>query len=545
VNHKKPLWVILIILIVVGLFGGSAYFIIQRSSLANNSENLEETVQTSVASLGEITLFTTGSGQIVPVSQVDLYFDEAGILIELYVQVGDQVKSGDLLAQLQTDKTLTQLTAEVASAELAVIQAQQALQAIYDNADMEAAQALLAVEQAQEALYDTQNLEVEKALAGEEIASALENIDEAELMLYIYESTPSEDEIYTVYASMLFREKELNEAQQRVDHTKNKIKSAPNADIRDRLKSQLLSLNLQLANTRLVYEDALYKYNRIFEASDPYEVALAEAQKNTALIRLAEAQTELDELQDGPASGDLAEAEAELAEALLNWETLKDGPDPDEIALAEAQLTTAQANLILAQNAESTVDLVAPFDATVMSVGASINEYIQSSGSNPLITLADLSEPILEVNLDETDLEYATEGNIAEIVFDAFPEQTFSGKIIHVDPALSSVFNQTTIRTLVLLDPTSYAKPQTLPVGLYATVDIIAGYTSDAVLIPVEALHETSPGDYSVYVLSDGDWEFVPVSVGLVDYTSAEILRGIAVGDIVATGNLDSEGIKP
>jgi multidrug efflux pump subunit AcrA (membrane-fusion protein) len=86
----------------------------------------------------------------------------------------------------------------------------------------------------------------------------------------------------------------------------------------------------------------------------------------------------------------------------------------------------------------------------------------------------------------------------------------------------------------------SMDKAQKLPLGLNATVDIIAGQTSDAVLVPVEAIREISPGEYGVYVIQGEGVELRHVSIGLMDFTSAEISSGLAAGETVALGDIES-----
>jgi macrolide-specific efflux system membrane fusion protein len=70
--------------------------------------------------------------------------------------------------------------------------------------------------------------------------------------------------------------------------------------------------------------------------------------------------------------------------------------------------------------------------------------------------------------------------------------------------------------------------------GLNATVDIIAAQVRDAVLVPIEALHETASGEYTVYVLQGDALEAQPVTVGIQDYTTAEIMDGLEAGEVIA-----------
>lgn len=491
--------------------------------------------QTAIARVGDLTIIATGSGQIIPAAETKLSFQESGVLVELLVKVGNEVKAGDILARLQTDKTPTQLVADIAGADLALIEAQQALDKLYETAEIEAAKALRAVEVAQQALEAVKDVDLEQALALQAIAEVKAAIEDAEMLVYILNSSPSQDAIYTAFASTLFKEKQFMETLDQIETTRFKIKSATNDIIRDRLEMQLLRLNVQVAEQQIVYENAVNKYNRLDDPTPAHEFAVAEAQLTTALAQLTDAQQKWEDIHDGPAPDEIALAEAGLAEAQAEWERLKDGPDPEEVSLVKAELATAQARLALVQQKQVVEVLVAPTEGTVLAINAVEGEYIHTG---TILSLADLSQPVLEVYLDETDLDKVGRGHEVEIIFEALPDKTFTGQIEMIDPSLAEVSHVQAVRVLVRLDTTSYAKPLRLPVGLNATVDVIAGRATNAVLIPVEALYELSPGEYAVYIPKNDSYVLKRVSVGLMNYTNAEILDGLAAGDIVATGNI-------
>jgi RND family efflux transporter MFP subunit len=235
---------------------------------------------------------------------------------------------------------------------------------------------------------------------------------------------------------------------------------------------------------------------------------------------------------------ELEVAEANLKKARQEYEEYKDGPAADELALAEAELTNAQAKLALEQESQAVLDLVAPMDGTVLVVDASVGEVLSTT---PIITLADLEQPQLEVYLDETDLDKVAAGYEAEVVFDALPDRTFNGKVVTVSPGLETVSNVQAVKVLVLLDEDSLEPGLTLPVGLNASVDIIAGRAENAVLVPVEALRELGPDEYAVFVVENGEPILRLVEVGLVDITSAQILTGLETGEIVSTGIVQTE----
>jgi multidrug efflux pump subunit AcrA (membrane-fusion protein) len=231
-------------------------------------------------------------------------------------------------------------------------------------------------------------------------------------------------------------------------------------------------------------------------------------------------------------------AEANLEKARADYEKLIAGPNPDDIALAEAQLASAEAKLAQAQDAQVFVDLLASMDGTVLDILANVGENVNTT---PIIKLADLSQPVLEVYLDEIDLDKVAVGYEVEVIFDALVDDVFSGRIVEVNPSLITISGTQVVSALAQLDASTLTDPQTLLVGLNASVDVIAGKAQDAVIVPVEALHELSPGEYAVFVVQDGEPKLRVVTVGLMDFTSAEILTGLQPGEIVTTGIVETK----
>ncbi|MFL7870530.1 MAG: HlyD family efflux transporter periplasmic adaptor subunit [Anaerolineales bacterium] len=535
---RKILIGIVAILLIALTALGIGYVTLDLQAGPLSQEVSEASVETAVARIGDLSVFASGTGQVTSSQETSLSFDESGTLSEILVNIGDQVSAGDVLARLRVRKSEAQLAAEIAAAELAVVKNQQALDALCDDAEMTAAQALYDLETSQAALADLQNNDLAVAKAMQAVAQAGATVKDANMALYILNSSPSEEDIYTAYASLLFKEKRLNELKDQVAHLEFELKTAKDKPTRLRISSQLDRAEAQMYNQQIVYDKALYRYNTIDDTADPIDLNVAQTQMDAAQAELDQANQALAEAQNGAPAGDLAMAEAQVKAAQIEWEKWKDGPDPQDVALAETQLETAQIALEIARQESLVVDLVAPFDGTVMSIDAAVNQAI-SGGS--LMTLADTSQMLLEVSMDESDYQSVQVGNRVEVTFDAFPDETFSGSIEQISPSMESTFGSQAIKALAVLDSASYAKPVWLPLGLSASVDVIAREATGAVLVPIEALHPVNSGDYMVYVQVGETFEARPVTVGLIDFTSAEITSGLQAGEIVAIGDVETE----
>ncbi len=522
--RQKRIWLVGILLVVIGVGAFTAYRVL---SAADTQTTANPLVQTAVARRGDLTVFASGVGEVIPSSQINIGFDETGTLSELPVNVGDKVQAGQILARLDTGKSDQDIALALAQAQLNVIENQQAVDDLTDSAEMDAAQALKDVEDAQQASDDLQNSNLPLAQAQQAVADAQEAANEAQRLYNNVRSTADQNYIDEANAELVLADKNLREAQSKY----NEYAKKPDNDL------EKANRQLKLSSVQAAYDSALRNYNSLTSIGSDIALQTTEANLAAANATLADAQRAYERVKDGPTQGEIALAQAQLAVAQAKYDTLKNGADPAANELAQAKLADAQAQLALAEEDQPVMELAAPMDGTILSIDASVGESV---GNSAIISMADLSLPVLKIYMDETDLNRVVVGYKVNVVFDALPNSTFSGHVTTVDPSLQSSGNVQTLVAEVQLDPNSFSKPQSLPVGSSASVDVIGGETTNAVLVPVEALREISPGEYAVFVMTNGQPKLRVVTVGLMDYTSAEITSGLEAGEIVTTGTVET-----
>ena len=226
------------------------------------------------------------------------------------------------------------------------------------------------------------------------------------------------------------------------------------------------------------------------------------------------------------------QAQNRVYQAQENLELLQSGPTTATVKRAE--LKADQTALVLDEARENlaAAELRAPFDGTVVDVTAIPGEHV---GTASILTLADLEEPVLQFWVEESDMSGVTVGNRVEIIFEALPDDTFTGEVIRVDPALVTVGNTLAVQAWASMDLTSH--PVSLLGGMNAEVEVISAESRDTLLVPLQALRELGPDQYAVFVVQpDGEMVLHPVEVGLMDFVNAEIISGLELGEIVSTG---------
>ena len=107
-----------------------------------------------------------------------------------------------------------------------------------------------------------------------------------------------------------------------------------------------------------------------------------------------------------------------------------------------------------------------------------------------------------------------------------------------MDPMLVTVDGTPAVQSWASVDFSS--REIDILAGMTADVEVVAAEARDAVLVPVEALRELSPGQFAVFVVDPkGDLELRAVEVGLTDPINAEILDGLDLGETVSVGEME------
>jgi len=216
------------------------------------------------------------------------------------------------------------------------------------------------------------------------------------------------------------------------------------------------------------------------------------------------------------------------------------GLDTAQIAQKAAALKAAQINL-------EYTNIVSPVDGTVVSRNVTAGQTVAASFQTPTLFLiaTDLTKMQVDTNVSESDIAGAVEGANATFTVDAFPNRTFQARVAQVRQAPVSVQNVITYDAVITVDnPDLLLKP-----GMTATARIVTAQSLNVLRIPAQALRfapaaaaklaltkAVRAGQRVIWVERAGKLVSIPVTVGLVDDTFAEIKGGdIKLGDQVAT----------
>jgi HlyD family secretion protein len=332
-------------------------------------------------------LSVIADGRLNPIESAQLSFISGGEIMAVLVDEGDSVEKGQPLVRLANRE---QFEAAVAAAGLELVGAQQALDALYENAESMAAQAQAELANARDDLDDTER-KWRNQQEGQRGSSTTVRAAEAELAL-------------------------AKEAMETAERQANKFSS----------------------------DDAEH-------AQDYKNYAAAVQRHRLALSSLNWYTGHPTEIDQAVLDADVAIAEAREADAERAWEDLKDGPDPDDVALAEARLSNAEAQLAAAEAALANIELTAPFDGTVAGVMTKVGEM--AAPSQPAVVLADFSSWIVETdNLTEIELPQIEVGQPVGVSFDALSDVELRGTVTAIRPLFEIRQGDVTYAVKISLD---------------------------------------------------------------------------------------------
>jgi membrane fusion protein, multidrug efflux system len=178
----------------------------------------------------------------------------------------------------------------------------------------------------------------------------------------------------------------------------------------------------------------------------------------------------------------------------------------------------------LAQLAKA--EIRAPFKGMLGLRKVSTGAYLRAG--EDIVSLEDIGSLKLDFRIPEAFLSKISKGQDLNVRVDAFPKETFSGKIFAIEPAIDA---QT--RTVLLRARIPNAQAKLMP-GLFARVNLILERRGTALVVPEEAIVPKG-NDFIIVKVVDGKAEFVTVKLGRRRPGEVEVIAGLAVNDTVIT----------
>lgn len=511
---------------------------------------------------GTIIASVSASGQIAASDQVDIKPKVAGDITRVLVQEGAKVRAGQALAYLDS----TNARQAVSDAEDALTQAE--LQYKRDSAE-----APISFEKAQQAVTE----------ASDDLVSAYTDTYSAISNTYLALPTVVTDTQNALLATTM----SPNRTQANIDFLTDTIATVGNLTV----KNLATKARADYEAARTDYDESLLKYKQLTRASSNADVEAMLTRSIEVTSSMAQAlQSELnffDAVIDiagqysitlpGTVATNRATAKADLStvntnlSALLSQKKALDaakkavvdskndltllqvgnptGATPISLQAQAADIASKKRKLQEAKSALSDYVITAPFGGTLATFTAKRGDTVSSASVGSLVT----TETVAELSLNEVDAAKVKVGDKATMTFDALPDLTLTGKVVSTD-AVGTVTQGVVSYTITLsLDvQDSRVKP-----GMTVNANIVTAVHADVLTVPSSAVKTTATGStVQVFVppLSDAAVsaagaqgvqattlpQSVPVTVGISDDTSVEILSGLSEGQQIVTRTVNT-----
>ncbi len=163
-----------------------------------------------------------------------------------------------------------------------------------------------------------------------------------------------------------------------------------------------------------------------------------------------------------------------------------------EIAVARAEGARARATLQTAQTNLSFTRIVAPIDGVVIQRSVDEGQTVAASLQAPVLfqIANDLRSMRIVANVDEADVARLRQGMAATARVDAFPRETFQGRVAEVRFGATTTAGVVTYPAVIeVANPDLKLRP-----GMTATVNVVSAEHRDVLRVPNAALRYRPAG---------------------------------------------------
>ena len=504
-NHLISVIVILLILAGVG-----SYFAFFRAK--------KDVLEVVLARRGDLIQEVSVTGRVKPARAVDLAFEKSGKVLRVYSEVGDRIRTGDLIVSLESGDLL---------------------------ADLEGARANL---QAEEAKLQ----QIQSGTRPEEIRVQEEKVRSAESALADAKEGFVDDlkDAYTKSDDAV-----RNKVYQFVTNPKSQ-----NPQLNYTGNSQL---QLDIQNEILLLEDMFDEWRGSLAEISNFSLLSAkrvEAERNLARVKIflekvsawlsslnvstGLTQTVLDGYKSDVSTGrtnintaasnitsgaeKIKSADSALSVARSELDLKKAGSRPEEISAQAAKVRSALSSVsgIEADLAKNSIR--SPINGIVTKQEAKSGEVAQTNAI--IVSVISDAKYQIESQVPEADIAKLHVGDEASVTLDAYSSDTvFKAKIVKIDPAEVIVEGVPTYKTILEFSDSS----DLIKSGMTANADILAAKKENVLFIPERALIEKDSKKF-IKIKKGEEVIETEVTSGFRDsFGNIEILNGATEGDLI------------
>jgi len=236
------------------------------------------------------------------------------------------------------------------------------------------------------------------------------------------------------------------------------------------------------------------------------------------------------------AQAQLSQSQAQYNQTVQQLEQRRNGSTREEIGQAEARVASAAAQVTQVDTNIADTVIRAPFAGLITQRYASVGAFVTpttsassttSATSTSIVALASDLEVLAKV--PEVDIGQIKSGQEVEVKVDAFPEQTFKGRVRLISPEAVVERDVTAFQVRIQL----LSGREKLKSGMNADLSFLGNQLKSAMLVPTVAI-VTKKGQTGVLVPdAKNQPQFRPVTIGTNLNNQTQIMDGVKTGDQV------------
>jgi len=220
------------------------------------------------------------------------------------------------------------------------------------------------------------------------------------------------------------------------------------------------------------------------------------------------------------------------------------GPRVEEIRAAEAQVQQMKAAVDYSETQLAATEIKAPVSGTVLQRIVERGEMVSPSSfgdagaRTSVVSLADLSDLQIELDISQSDFSRLKMGQRAEIIPEAFPNLKYKGFIAEIAPEANRA--KATVQVKIKVeDPNEQLRPE-----MNARVNFLADSSpgelkaSSRILVPKAGVVKKDGNDF-VFVIKNNRVEQRTVRLGQESGEFYSVIDGLSGGESIATAGAD------
>lgn len=431
---------------------------------------------------------------------------------QVYVVSGQQVEEGDALFSLTESSVAAvrrKISAALAEAEISL----STVQTEYETS-------LISAKNTYDSSVKKGNRASEEYQAATSQSSARITGLEGEIELLTLEITQAQEAL----ADEDFLES-ISEAQTAYTSAKNKYED-----------TDVHNATAYISNLD-AYEQARETRDQLLTQKETYENTIidnqSEIEKKQKELQSAQTDKVLDDQQ---AKNDYNSAvlSGELAQDIYDYstESLQDAVTQAQSTYDELQQLLDDFNVFVGEDGT----VYAPEDGLLISVNCEEEEEL--TGESTLISYT-TRDGTVSIDVSEEDIAAISVGSSVEIVFTAYPEETYEGTVLSITTTAASDYAATISYPVLIGVEGDTGK---LYGGMTADVTFVTDSVEDVLYVSRKAMFEED-GKTCVYRKTEnGGMETVEVETGFTDMSHVEIKSGLSEGDTVYLKSLMTAG---